>query len=158
MTAKRVLLSLFAVFVVAVMVDVKAPEPYGQMAPWHRVLDGALAIPSVLLIMLGPAFLCGFVILRFILGNQPLTLGSVAVLFTAGAAVSCSWVGHGPTPVMFFIFVDIVSLLFGQKPEMFLLSDSILSMLLTGGLVAAAFAWLSIRRQKRLAVHPETQR
>jgi hypothetical protein len=112
LTTKRVLIFLFALFVVATIVDVKVQEPYGRMAPWHRALDDSLTIPLVALISLGPATLCGFILWRFFFRNQPLTLGRVAVLFAVGSAMSCSWQGHGPGPVMFFIIGDIISLLF----------------------------------------------
>jgi hypothetical protein len=153
LTTKRVLIFLFALFVVATIVDVKVQEPYGRMAPWHRALDDSLTIPLVALISLGPATLCGFILWRFFFRNQPLTLGRVAVLFAVGSAMSCSWQGHGPGPVMFFIIGDIISLLFGQKPDLFITSGSIIPMLVTGGFVAALFAWLSYRQRRR----PSTQ-
>lgn len=146
---KRVLIFLFALFVVATIVDVKIDDPYGPMGPWHNALNVSVLIGFVPLIFLGPATLCGFVLWRFFFRNEPLTPGRVAMLFAVGSAMSCSWQGHDPGPVIFFVIGDIISLLFGQEPDLFIKSGSIIPMLVTGGFVAALFTWVSFRQRRR---------
>jgi hypothetical protein len=144
LTTKRVLIFLFALFVVAAVVDIEVPEPFGVMAPWHRALDDSLAIPVIALFSLGPATLCGFVLWRFFFRNEALTLGRLAMLFAIGSAMSCSW-PHGPSPVIVEIVGDNV---FGRESGFTIPTDTVVPMLVTGGFVAALFAWLSYQRRR----------
>jgi hypothetical protein len=146
LTTKRVLIFLFALFVVATIVDVKIEDPYTPVGPWHNALNVSVLIGFLPLVFLGPATLCGFVLWRFFFRNEPLTPGRVATLFAVGSAMSCSWQGHGPGPVMFFIIVDSISVLFGLRPEYVTQFGTIIPMLITGGFVAGLFAWLSYQR------------